>query len=319
MFDPYVGSSHPAAGYSDWHLDIHTPSNSVIFPGPEHIDGDLAEFAMRFADAVCTSPDFKGDNRFMVAIEGLRYRLQKLTPYIFAARLVASGVPRLNELGFPQRTLDLLLSEELRRTGGMVLFSGAPGAGKTTSAAATISARLKKMGGFCLTIEDPPEYELSGWHGENGYCVQMETTQLTYQDKLSYALSGFPSKGRSMLFFGEVRTPEAAAELLRISVDGHLVFSTIHSMDVIRAVQRLLVLGSAEGEDNGRFLLSASLKLVVHQRLDTGKLQQLAFPISESGASIIQRGNVGMLNDELTRYQQAQHVKREAEVAAARR
>lgn len=281
---------------TDWHLDTAQPELSVIFPGMQRITEESYPDAVDLARATQAAHEEQGRDSFVMNYRDYRYRVQWMREGRYALRMLRSFVPDIEEIGIPRIYRNLLMDPVLSKEGGLILVSGPTGAGKSLTAAATVAARLRKYGGYCLTVEDPPEFPLEGFHGESGYCEQLDVeSQKHYQQKLTDALRCFPSEGSSMLLFGEVRDPSAAAELCRIAVDGHLVIATIHANSISAAVQRALALASHDGESEARCLMSIGLKLVVFQQRERNILSMSALPTDVEVASIIRRGEIQML------------------------
>ncbi len=289
-----------ASIYTDWYLDILTPKNAVVYPGPERIKPQLYSFAQQLALEVETSQHTDYTQSFIVECAGIRYRAQNKGNSKFALRVLKRNVWPLEKLQFRQAHLDLLMNIELRKKGGLVLIAGSTGSGKSTTAGTVIAARLRKFGGHCETVEDPPEEPLSGWHGSHGFCQQSSVIDGNWKEAMAVALRSFPAKTSSILLVGEVRIKDAAAELLRIAVDGHLVFSTIHANGITEAIQRLLNLARKDvGEYEARLLLANSLRLCIHQRLDNNIPQVTMLPVNSQVASIIKNGATLSLQDEI--------------------
>lgn len=254
----------------DWHFNPSNLDDSAIFPGPRRLSTcvPLREFAKAlFEDLRTLAPENK--TTYVVSFEGIRFRAQELSTGVFAVRTLRDKPMKMDELGFSPEYVQLLMSPEFKTSGGLILVCGPTGSGKTTTASSVFSSRLTEYGGYGMTQEDPPEFQLGGWHGDKGYCDQVQIPNGNFHQAMINALRGFPSEDRSMLLFGEILEPIAASELLRIGVDGHLVLTTIHSDGVITGINRLLSLAKEKvGEVEARQLLAASLKLVVHQRRD---------------------------------------------------
>lgn len=259
-----------AAEYTDWHISVDQPEKAVLFPGPRPLPPaeDMMLFAQHLAGAVVSS--FRNNHHsFVVECDGFRYRAQHIEKSKFALRLLKKRLWPIEKLGYLPEHANMLMSEDLKAIGGLVLVSGAAGSGKTTTVGTILGARLSKYGGYCLALEDPPEEPLAGWHANIGYCEQMEVVDGNFEEAIYKGLRCFPSKERAILMVGEVRSKHAAAELLRVAIDGHLVFSTIHANSPIEALQRLLYLASAElGERAARDLLANSLRVSLTQRLE---------------------------------------------------
>lgn len=292
--------------YSDWHIDISNPvEDTILFPGQVKVPDSLKPFLIKIINEVQLNAR-RGIDRFTVTVDSLRYRAQLMRTDRYALRRIRTVIPSFDDLNIRSGYRNLLLDPMLRTNGGLVLISGAPGSGKSSTVAATVKERLSKFGGFCLTVEDPPEFNLTGYHGnQKGYCDQLDASSTGYKDVLHTTLRCFPAQGSSMLMFGEVRDAESATELLRIALDGHLVISTIHAKDIISAVQRMVTLGGSRSEEEARVLLAGSLKLIIHQRLDNGFLtmQALSAVKNDVVGNLIYNGSIANLGDEIRKTQ----------------
>jgi twitching motility protein PilT len=205
----------------------------------------------------------------------------------------------LATLGFPAPYQNLLLSEDYQRTGGLIVVFGATGAGKTTTAAATIVARLERLGGFCLCVEDPPENVLEGFHGTNGYVEQMDASDIGYEQALIEALRCFPSGIPSMLLLGEIRSKAEAYEAMQVALDGHLVITTMHAKDIPSGLSRLASLAEATGESETRSMLASGLVLALHQSRTNGAPRLTALKFNKVATAIVQNGAFHHLQDEI--------------------
>ncbi len=303
-----MGARLRASQFPYWRLDLDRPERTVVSKnGSENIPSDLVEFAKVLAAAIKgRAMEPQGDRSFHVDVQKLRFRVQMMGMggKVAAARLVQNKQPEFAQLGLPADVVRILSSESLGNGGGFVLFSGEIGSGKTTTAMAAIHEQLAQHGGFCLSIEDPIEFPtMAGFHGERGgYMEQVPAHDMNYQTPLLESLRCFPPGERGILFIGEIRDPETAAEALRFSIAGHLVVTTIHASDPVAALQRLLSLASKDGELQARSLLASSLKLVVHQTLRHGALsvkmlQGTLDPQNSVCGRIQSGGDLGMLKD----------------------
>ena len=297
-----------ASQYPYWRVDLDRPERTVVSQsGSSIVPEVLEEFAQSLAGAIKTRASEPGaDRAFYVEVCKLRFRVQMmgLGIKVAAARLIQSKNPSLSELGLTTEVMGLLSADDLAAGGGFVLFSGEIGSGKTTTAMVTIRTQLERYGGFCLSIEDPIEFpSMGGLHGDRGgYMEQIQARDMDYQTPLLESLRCFPPGERGILFIGEIRDPETAAEALRFSIAGHLVMSTIHASDPVAALQRLLSLASKDGELQARSLLATSLKLVVHQTLNKGVLTVKTLegslrPTNNVCARIQAGGDLGILRD----------------------
>lgn len=270
--------------YPFWRLNLAKPELSVVTKhGTKQVEGDFIDFAKSIVKEITDKK--KSDptigRSFEIKVSSLNYRIQLmgLNGNLAAARLIQSKNPVLEKLGIKEDVIDILGSRQLSEGGGLVLFSGEIGSGKTTTAMATICRQLENHGGFCLSIEDPIEFpNMSGFHGnKGGFMDQIGAKNLDYATPLIESLRCFPPGERGLLYIGEIRDSRTAAEALRFSIAGHLVMTTIHSNNAISALQRILSLASKAGEEQARSLLANSLKLVINQKLvgDILKVQLL--------------------------------------------
>lgn len=173
--------------------------------------------------------------------------------------------PYLEDMDLPAAIKEILLSESL--TDGLVLFTAETGQGKTTTAVATTASRIRKYGGHCNAYEDPPEYNMQGFHGKNGYICQTDVHG-NFSEYIKASLRKFPITKGSILFVGEIRDPETAYNALQASAQGNLVIGTVHGMDIQSTFKRLItyVAGRKGGSvEVAADMLSSSFRFIFHQ------------------------------------------------------
>lgn len=161
------------------------------------------------------------------------------------------GVKRLSDFNLSQRQIDIL-SRTMQRDQGLVLVTGPTGSGKTTTLYALLNS-VNDEGVNIQTIEDPIEYEIEG----------INQTQTNPARGLDFA-NGLRSLLRAdpdIILIGESRDAETAGAAVNASLTGHLVLTTLHANDSLRAVSRLLSMGVE------KYLLADSLALSQAQRL----------------------------------------------------
>ena len=159
--------------------------------------------------------------------------------------------PSLAELGFGEEAITFL-RREIRRPEGLILITGPTGSGKTTTAHALLS-EIAATGLNLVTIENPVEYRLAG-------VTQVEVNErqgVTFAGTLRSILRQDPD----VIFVGEIRDGETAEIALRAAQTGHLVLSTVHTIDATSSITRLLDLGVDS------WAIAGSLRLIVAQRL----------------------------------------------------
>ncbi len=299
------------ASFTDIHLSVKAPEKSVLFlsgvrkPVPSDLVPLIQHLSEQVTKAAGAAPDGKS---FMVDMEPVRYRAQAIREGdLYALRQSRIQAPELGkDVCLPEHINRELLSEGLRSTGGLVVINGIPGSGKTTTAQATLLKRLELHGGYCLTIEDPIEVVVEGWVGDKGgYCEQMDATKEGYRKAVATSLRCFPAGERAMLFIGEIREPEPAAEMLRIALGGHLVFTTVHAESHAAACQRIIALAQDGGEPDAKLLLASSLRMSINQRLDGNRMQASILKVTDQIRGNIERGEYSQFKNEAAQQNRA--------------
>ena len=258
---------------TDWYIPEADPASGWAYPGPVAIakDPGLIMIAHSLAEA-CSERD---SVEFVVQADGRTYRghrIDSVNGRIFSLRKMPSFVPAFHKLGLDPGIQKIMMSSRLS-SGGLVIISGETGQGKSTTCASFLKARMERFGSFCLTLENPPELPLHGFHGEGanrGICVQTDVKAGEFGEALRGAVRCYPTQGNSILFVGEVRDPETAGEALRIAINGHLVVTSIHGGDVISSLKRMMALALSYpgmSETEGRSILASAFRLIVHQKL----------------------------------------------------
>lgn len=249
-----------------------------------------------------------GQGSFRLEWEGRFYRvtvLEDLAGPAFFLRRMPRTVPDFESLGLPQPVARWLVNDCRK---GLVLFCGAQGSGKTTSACALVRSRLLHDGGHAVTFECPAEMPLHGIHG-NGFCFQ---TELEDETALAQALcSAHRYASPDILFIGEIRTRYAAAQVLRAALgsDRQLVVATIHGLDLSSALDRLLTFAREADGDIAARNLAQTLTAVMFQRMSThgGRAcvdlsEFLLIPFTEGAKSIrskLRSGSLLALGDDI--------------------
>lgn len=204
---------------------------------------------------------------FGITHDGLRYRgsRQRLAngEEWVCLRRISNKQPSLEDLKIDTKLLPYLRS--FGKRSGLILICGATGHGKSTTANVLLADYLNRYGNVALTIEDPVEFALAGERGEKGgYCFQVEVDDDDgWAPALKRALRWHPR----YILVGEVRTPAAAAQLLRAATSGHLVICTMHGGSIQKSISALIQLAEAEVGTRATHLVAESLLAVLHQTL----------------------------------------------------
>lgn len=253
---------------TDIYIPASDPSRAFSFPDkkPFQLEG------MPFVEGLLKACQATERKVFSVDHRGVKFRVQKNETFegpLFCLRRMATQVRSLSDCGLNVRLQEIMMADRLCR-GGLVVVSGSPGNGKSTTCAAMIRQRLLNFGGICFTVEDPVELPLQGDH-DRGFCMQHQVDNLeSFPDAMRDALRSYPTQVQNMMMLvGEVRDAETAALVLQAAVDGRLVLTTLHAASVVDSIYRMLSLAAKVlGSDEARNLMSASLRLIIHQRLE---------------------------------------------------
>lgn len=145
---------------------------------------------------------------------------------------------------------------------GLVLVTGTAGSGKSTTLAAMIDKINSNRAGHILTIEDPIEF----YHRDKKALVnqrEVGVDTLTFDDALRSALRQDPD----VLLVGEMRDLETMRTALNAAETGHMVFSTLHTLDAQETVQRIIGVFQPSEQKQIRLQLASTLNGVISQRL----------------------------------------------------
>lgn len=298
---------------TDWYIPEDQDVGVICYPGAIKATGDLllaanilrADAVWRHSQEQHCPPDWQYE------YNGINFRVHRqgtVGGTIYILRRISTNLPKVEDIGLPDEVLRLLTWRNFGDSGGLVLVSGGPGHGKSTTCAALVLGRVRRFGHFCLTVEDPPEFALHGEYlslaGPLTQIIQVSARSESFAFDLKDSLRCYPSNVKgSMLMVGEVRDGGAAAQLLRAAVNGQLVFTTVHASDPIAALERILSLAKEEmGSDEARSLLAHSLRAVLHQSLEAGRLDVthlFSMNSTSSVASRIKGGNLALLSTDL--------------------
>ncbi len=201
-----------------------------------------------------------GNGRFRV--NGYRQR----GAISFAFRYIPKTVPSFEKLGLPHGVEKL--ADEHR---GLILVTGATGSGKSTTLAAMLDKINRSRQQHIVTIEDPIEIV----HDDKGCIVNQREVGLdtsSYLEGLRRALRQDPD----VILIGELRDEESARAALQASESGHLVLSTLHTVDAAETIGRLVEFFPPEKQEMTRQILAGVLRGVISQRLlprkDNGRI-----------------------------------------------
>jgi twitching motility protein PilT len=207
-----------------------------------------------------------GEPEFALLHDDVLYRVTAMLDLraeaVYFIRRMAASIRRFDALGLPPDLYGFLMRASTR---GLIVITGETTVGKTSTAASLLAARLAAHGGFALAIEDPPETQLDGLHGE-GRCIQVPATRRNghYGEQLRSAMR----TGVSTLLIGEIRDRATAVEAIKHSTNGLTVITTAHAKDPSDAIGRILSYAGTEDIANPQDILASGLACIVHQRME---------------------------------------------------
>jgi twitching motility protein PilT len=192
--------------------------------------------------------------------DGVRYRvnvLQQRGTVGVVMRLIPPEVPPFEKLNLPRKVLDM--ADEHR---GLLLVTGITGSGKSTTLAAMVDYINASRACHIVTIEDPVEYAFKDRRSViNQREVGFDTT--SFAKALRAALRQDPD----VILVGEMRDLETTEIAITAAETGHLVISTLHTVDAVETVNRVVSLYPPHQQVQARLQLCTVLKGVVSQRL----------------------------------------------------
>ncbi|HEV2288355.1 MAG TPA: type IV pilus twitching motility protein PilT [Candidatus Acidoferrales bacterium] len=172
-------------------------------------------------------------------------------------RVIPTKIRTIEELNLPP-VIDKICEEQR----GLVLVTGTTGSGKSTTLAAMIDRINSIRPEHIITIEDPIEYL---HRDKKGFINQreVEVDTSTFSTALRAALRQDPD----VILVGEMRDLETISTALLAAETGHLVFSTLHTLDATETIQRIIAVFPPPEQKQIRLQLASTLRAVVSQRL----------------------------------------------------
>jgi twitching motility protein PilT len=201
---------------------------------------------------------------FSYEIEGVaRFRInafQQRETTSMVCRAIPHRISTIEELALPDVVRDL--AEEER---GIVLLTGTTGSGKSTTLAAMIDHMNETMSKHIVTIEDPIEFVHTDKRSAiNQREVGMDTA--SFKRALRRVLRQDPD----VILVGEMRDEETVQTALSAAETGHLVLSTIHTVDATESINRMLDFFPPHQHQQARSMIAGTVKGVISQRLVPG-------------------------------------------------
>ena len=177
--------------------------------------------------------------------------------YAIVMRMIAHKIPSITDLGLPAAIADIATLKN-----GIVLVTGPTGSGKSSTLAAIIDMINESRADHILTIEDPVEFLHQHKKG-TVHQRELHTDTPTFALALRAALRQAPK----VILVGEMRDRETIEIALTAAETGHLVFSTLHTIDASKTVERIVGTFEVSDQQAVRGRLAASFRYFVSQRL----------------------------------------------------
>lgn len=213
-------------------------------------DRELARTLMR-SGSVDLSYSIPRKTRFRVNVFSQR------GTYAIVLRVIPEGIPTLEALKLPRELFNVANLKN-----GIVLVTGPTGSGKSTTLAALVNEINQNHAYHIITIEDPVEY----MHKHARSTVnQREVGSDT--KSFSLALRAALRQAPKVILIGEMRDVETIEIAMEAAETGHLVLSTLHTIDAAKTVDRIIGVFPKDQEPQIRTRLSQSFRYIVSQRL----------------------------------------------------
>ena len=253
---------------SDLHLKVGVPPTARVHGGLQRLEfespgpRDMAEVVEHILTPA-QREEFETTREvdFAFGVPGLaRFRANfyvQRGSVAMVFRQVPVEIKPLADLGLPAIVRDIAMSPR-----GLVFVTGTVGSGKSTTLAGMIDTINSEMSSNILTIEDPIEF----LHRDKGSIInqrEVGTDTSSYTKALKHVLRQDPD----VILIGEIRDSETMKTALTAADTGHLVFSTLHTMDATQTIHRILSFFPPHQHQEIRYLLSNTLRAIVSQRL----------------------------------------------------
>jgi twitching motility protein PilT len=236
---------------------IDTPESALTPAIIEQVAGQIMNGSERLRLEFSTS----GSCDCSYAIENLaRFRVNIFKQngrHAIVMRKLQSQIPSLDLLGLPP-----IFREIVKEKDGIILLTGGTGTGKTTTLAAMLNELNETQEIHIVTLEDPIEF----FHTHRKAAISQRELGKdfpNFADGLRAALRQAPKA----ILVGEIRDRETLEIAMTASETGHIVFSTLHTINAGQTINRILGMFSREEEQQLRQRLAATLRYVVSQRL----------------------------------------------------
>jgi twitching motility protein PilT len=235
--------------------------------GVEPLSGGDTEHALRQLltdDAKLGEFDQEREVDFSYEIHGVaRFRInafQQRGLISMACRAIPHRISTIEELSLPAVITELAVEER-----GIILLTGTTGSGKSTTLAAMIDHMNSTMNKHIVTIEDPIEFV----HADKRSVINQREVGMD-TSSFKRALRRVLRQDPDVILIGEMRDEETVQTALSAAETGHLVLSTIHTVDAPESINRMLDFFPPHQHAQARSMIAGTIKGVISQRLVPG-------------------------------------------------
>ncbi len=172
-------------------------------------------------------------------------------------RIIPTKIRTIEDLNLP-RVVETICTEQR----GLVLVTGTTGSGKSTTLAAMIDRINTTRTDHIITVEDPIEF----LHRDKKSVINQREVEVDTAN-FSTALRAALRQDPDVILVGEMRDLETISTALLAAETGHLVFSTLHTLDATETIQRIIAVFPPPEQKQIRLQLAGTLKAVISQRL----------------------------------------------------
>ena len=254
---------------SDLHLKVGAPPAVRTHGLLQHLEGyevlrpvdteDMIRDIM--SEKLLKEFEETGEADFSYAVRGVgRFRVNTFRQrgsISIVMRFIPFGVPRFEDLNLPDAIATLAKEER-----GIILVTGTTGSGKSTTLASMINLVNRTTSKHIITIEDPIEF----LHRDER-CIINQREVGTDTESYTRALKRVLRQDPDIILIGEIRDSESAQIALSAAETGHLVLSTLHTLDATETINRMIDLFPPHERMQVRAMLAGTLKGIIGQRL----------------------------------------------------
>jgi twitching motility protein PilT len=254
---------------SDLHVKVGAPPTARLhgelspLEGYQPLTPEETEAALRAIAEPRSLAEFEegGEADFSYSITGLsRFRVnafKQRSSVSIVCRAIPYEIRSVEELGLPPVVTNL--ADEQR---GIILVTGTTGSGKSTTLAAMIDHINRNQSHHIITLEDPIEYLHEDKHS---IINQREVGSDT--ESFARAMRRVLRQDPDVILIGEMRDEETVRTALSAAETGHLVLSTVHTLDATETINRIIDFFPPRLQHQARVMLASTLKGAIAQRL----------------------------------------------------